>query len=163
MTTRSALVQVAGRTAAALVLLLTTIASPAFSQEADEAVAGRVVDAANRPIGTAEMIPDVAIQVNFTYSIRLWLNDGRVRVVRPQSGSRSTTIKCSFTEYTYDAGNPKDRSRWEETGSGTASLQMPPIGDVRRISVSLAMTKKIVGEEEQTVTAEPRTVVIVID
>lgn len=145
------------------ILLLLVFAVPAFSQDDNETVGGRVLDAYNRQIGKAEIIPDIAIQVNFTYYIKVWLNDGRVRIIRPQSGSRSSTIKCSFREYEYDSSNPKDNSRWEETASGTASLQMPPTGEVRKITISMVMTEKVVGDDEVEVNAEPQKFVIVID
>lgn len=76
----------------AVIILLGVCASSAFAQDDDEAVPARVLDASNRPIGKAELIPDIATQVNFTYRIKMWLSDGRLRVIRLQSGSRSSGI-----------------------------------------------------------------------
>lgn len=143
-------------------LLLVVCTSPTFSQD-DEAVPARVLDASNRPIGKAELIPDIATQVNFTYSIRMWLSDGRLRIVRLQSGSRSSGIQASFREYKYDSSRPKDSSRWEETGSGTASLQMPATGDVQRITVSMTRTKKVSGDDEVVVDEPAQKFVVVLE
>lgn len=132
-------------------LLLVVGLNPALAQDDDEAVPARVLDAGNRPIGKAELIPDTATQVNFTYYIKMWLSDGRLRVIRLQSGSRSSGIQASFREYKYDASRPKDSSRWDETGSGTASLQMPATGDVQKITLTMTRTKKVSGDDEVAV------------
>lgn len=144
----------------AFILLLCT--AQAFSQD-DEVVPTRVLDASNRPIGKAELIPDISTQVNFTYAIKMWLSDGRLRVIRLQSGSRSSGIQASFREYKYDASRPKDKSRWEETGSGTASLQMPATGDVQRITVSMTRTKKVSGDDEVAVDEPPQKFIVVLE
>ena len=104
---------------------------PAFSQDEVQAT-GKVLDAGNRQIGKAELIADTGIQVNFTYRIKMWLDSGRLRIIRPNSGSRSSTINCSFRECKVDSKNPKDDQLWDETASGTASLQMPASGEVQR-------------------------------
>lgn len=132
-------------------LLLVVSLNPALAQDDDEAVPARVLDAGNRPIGKAELIPDTATQVNFTCYIKMWLSDGRLRVIRLQSGSRSSGIQASFREYKYDASRPKDSSRWDETGSGTASLQMPATGDVQKITLTMTRTKKVSGDDEVAV------------
>ena len=142
--------------------LLAAFVIPAFSQDEVQAT-GKVLDAGNRQIGKAELIADTGIQVNFTYRIKMWLDDGRLRIIRPSSGSRSGTINCSFREYKVDSSNPKDDSRWDETGSGTASLQMPPTGEVRKITGLMVMTKKVVGDEDVAVNEKPQKFVIVID
>ena len=147
----------------AAILLLVVVAHPVFAQDDDEAVPARILDAGNRPIGKAELIPDVSTQVNFTYSIKMWLNDGRLRIIRLQSGSRSSGIQASFREYKYDASHPKDKSRWEETGSGTASLQLPATGDVQKISVSMMKTKKVSGDDEVAVAEPPQKFVVVLE
>ncbi len=147
----------------AVIILLGVCASSAFAQDDDEAVPARVLDASNRPIGKAELIPDIATQVNFTYRIKMWLSDGRLRVIRLQSGSRSSGIQASFREYKYDTSHPKDQSRWEETGSGTASLQMPASGDVQKITIPMTMTKKVSGDNEVAVDELPQKFVIVLE
>lgn len=147
----------------AVILLLVVCTVPVFSQDDDEAIPARVLDASNRPIGKAELIPDTATQVNFTYSIKMWLSDGRLRILRLQSGSRSSGIQASFREYKYDTIRPKDKSQWDETGSGTASLQMPASGDVQKILVSMTRTKKVSGENEVGVDEPPQKFVIVLE
>lgn len=147
----------------AAILLLVVGTAPAFSQDDDEAVPARVLDASNRPVGKAELIPDTATQVNFTYSIKMWLSDGRLRVILLQSGSRSSGIQASFREYKYDPSRPKDSSRWDETGSGTASLQMPASGDVQKITVSMTRTKKVSGDNEVAVDEAPQKFVVVLE
>lgn len=145
----------------AAILLLCS--APAFSQDEDEAVPARVLDASNRSVGKAELITDIATQVNFTYSIKMWLSDGRLRVIRLQSGSRSSGIQASFREYKYDTSRPKDKSRWDETGSGTATLQMPASGDVQKITVSMTRTNKVSGDDEVAVDEAPQKFVLVLD
>jgi len=152
-----------GKVAMAAFLLAAFIV-PAFSQDDDEAVVGKVLDAGNRQIGKAELITDNGnVKTNFGYYIKMWLDGGKLRLIRPNSGSRSSAINCSFSEFKYDSKNPKDDSRWDETGSGTASLQIPPTVDVRKISGSMVMTKKVVGDEDVAVNEKPQKFVIVID
>jgi hypothetical protein len=147
------------------ILLLAVFIVPAFSQDEDETIAGRVMDNNNRQVGKVELILTTKdVKINFDYDIKIWLDDGsRLRIVKPHSGSRSSTINCSFREYKVDSNNPKDDSRWDETGSGTASLQMPASGDVRKITTSMTLTKKLVGEDEVAVSDKPQKFVIVID
>ena len=145
--------------------LLAAFVVPAYSQDNDDAeFGGKVLDAGNRQIGKADFIQDTGdVKTNFGYSIKMWLDDGRLRIIRPSSGSRSSTINCSFREYKVDSKNPKDDRLWDETGSGTASLQMPPTGEVRKITGSMVMTKKVVGDEDVAVNEKPQKFVIVID
>ena len=147
------------------ILLLAVFIVPAFSQDEDETIAGKVMDNNNRQIGKAELILNTGdVKTNFGYDIKIWLDDGsRLRIIRPHSGSRSSTINCSFREYKIDLNNPKDDSHWDETGSGTASLQMPASGDVRKITASMTLTKKVVGDDEVEVSNKPQKFVIVID
>src|SRR5688572_863507 len=123
----------------------------AFAQD-DDTVSGKVLDAGNRTIGKADLVLDTGdVKTNFGYNVKLWLDSGsRLIFIRPQSGSRSSTIKCSFREYKVDAKNPKDDSRWVETGSGTATLQMSATGDVQRIAASVTLTTKVVGDNESS-------------
>src|SRR2546425_895167 len=125
-----------GETAIAA-FLVSVIAVYAFAQADDDIVPGKVFDSGNRQIGRAELILDTGdVKTNFGYNIKLWLDGGlRLAIIRPQSGSRSSTINCSFREYKVDPKNPKDSSRWNETGSGTATLRMPATGDVQKIDV----------------------------
>jgi len=145
--------------------LLAVFIVPAFSQDDDETIAGKVMDNNNRQVGKAELILNTGdVKTNFGYDIRIWLDDGsRLRIVRPHSGSRSSTINCSFREYKVDSNNPKDDSRWNETGSGTDSLKMPASGDVQKITALMTLTKKVVGEDEVAVSDKPQKFVIVID
>ena len=147
------------------ILLLTMFVVPAFSQDDGDVIAGKVLDAGNRQIGKAELILNTGdVKTNFGYDIKLWLDDGsRLRIVRPNSGSRNSAINCSFREYKVDSNNPKDDSRWNETGSGTASLKMPASGDVKKITASMTLTKKVVGDNEIEVSDKPQKFVIVID
>ena len=92
----------------------------------------------------------------------MWLDGGRLRIIRLNSGSRSN-INCSFREYKVDSKNPKDHRLWDETASGTASLQMPASGEVRKITGSMVMTKKVVGDEDVAVNEKPQHFTIVID
>ena len=147
------------------ILLPALFVVPAFSQNDDDVIAGKVLDTGNRQIGKAELILTTKdVKINFDYDIRVWL-DGSflLRIIKPYSGSRSSTINCSFSEYKVDSNNPKDDSRWEETGSGTASLQMPASGDVQKITASMTLTKKVVGGDEVAVSAKPQKFVIVLD
>lgn len=146
-------------------LLLAVFVVPAFSQDDDDTIAARVLDGDNRQVGKAELILDTGdVKTNFGYYIKMWLDGGsRLRIIKPQSGSRSSTINCTFREYKVDPKNPKDDSRWDETGSGTASLQMPPTGDVQKITGSMVMTKKVAGDDEVAVNEKPQKFLIVID
>lgn len=146
-------------------LLLAAFVLPAVGQDDDEAIPGKVMDAANKQVGKADLILDTGdVKTNFGYNIKLWTDGGsRLRMIRPQSGSRSSTITCSFREYKVDPKNPKDSSKWDETGSGTATLQMPASGDVQKISVSLTLTKKVVGDDEVAVSEKPQKFVVVLD
>lgn len=146
-----------------VLLLLVMCPVPAISQDDDEAVPARVLDVSNRAVGKAELIQDVSTQVNFTYSIKMWLSDGRLRIIRLQSGSRSSGIQASFREYKYDTNRPKDKSRWDETGSGAASLQMPATGDVQKITISMTRTKKVSGNDEVAVDEPPQKFVVILE
>lgn len=138
---------------------------PAFAQDDEDTIPGKLLDAGNRQIGKAELELDTGdVKTNFGYWVKLWTDgNSRLRIIKPQSGSRSTPINCSFREYKVDPKNSKDSSKWDETGSGTATLQMPASGDVRKITVSLVLTKKVVGDDEVAVNEKPQKFVIVID
>ncbi len=146
-------------------LLLATFMLPAFGQDDDEAIPGKVMDAGNKQVGKADLILDTGdVKTNFGYNIKLWLDGGsRLRLIRPQSGSRSSTITCSFREYKVDARNPKDSTKWDETGSGTATLQMPASGDVQKITATMTLTKKVVGDDEVPANDKPQKFTIVLD
>lgn len=145
-------------------ILLAAFAVPAFSQDDDTEFVGKVLDAGNSQIGRAEFIQDTGdVKTNFGYYIKIWLDGGRLRIIKPHSGSRSSSINCSFREYKVDSSNPKDSSRWDETGSGTALLQMPPTGEVQKINGSMTLTKKVVGDDEVVVNEKPQRFTIAID
>jgi hypothetical protein len=147
-----------------MAFLLAVGVTAAFSQD-DDTIGAKVLDAGNRPAGKAELILDTGdVKTNFGYTIKMWLDGGsRLRIVRPQSGSRSSTIECSFREYKVDPKDPKNSSSWDETGSGTASLKMPASGDVQKIDASMTLTKKAVGDDEVAVNEKPQRFVIVLD
>ena len=139
---------------------------PTLAQDDDVELVGKVVDAGNRQIGKAELIQSsgVEVRIMFGYNIKLWLDGGsKLRIVRPLSGSRSTTITCSFREYKVDPKNPKDSSKWNETGSGTATLQMTASGEVQKITTTMTLTHRVVGEDEVAVTEKPQKVTIIFD
>ena len=66
-------------------------------------------------------------------------------------------------QFKVDSSKPKDESLWDEIGSGTVSLQIPITDEVRKITGSMTLTKKIVGDDEVTVNEKPQKFVIVID
>lgn len=137
---------------------------PAYSQDDDEAVPGKVVDASNKTVGRADLTLDIGQPpTNFGYWVYLYVGTDRLMVIKPQSGSRSSTIVCSFREYKIDVAKPKDRSKWIETGSGTATLQMPATGEVSKINVTVTLTKKVVGDNDVAVNEKAQKLVIVLD
>lgn len=144
-----------------LAFLLLAFAASAFSQD-DDIVTGKVIDAGSRrQIGKAEII---TASNDFGFYIKMWLDGGKLRIIRPLSGSRSSTINCSFQEYKYDTKNPKDDSLWMETVSGNVSLQVQNSGDeVRKMSGSKVATKKVVGDNEVVVNEKPQRFEIIIE
>lgn len=78
-------------------------AVPSHAQD-DDTVPAKVMDSANRAVGKAELVLDTGdVKTNFGYNIKMWLEgNSKLRIVRPQSGSRSTGISCSFREYKVD-------------------------------------------------------------
>ena len=137
-------------------------AIPVFSQ-ADDNLMGKVVDAVSRQkIGKAEII---TTSDNFGFYLKMWLNGSKLRIIRPNSGSRQTTLNCSLREYKVDANNPKDESRWTETASGTATLQTPVNndGEVRNMPGSMVITERIVGTKEVKVTEKSQRFEIIIE
>lgn len=145
----------------AALLLLVVFVLPAFSQD-DDTVVGRLLNADTRqPLGKAEIL---TASNEFGLSLKLWLNGGKVRIIRPHSGSRSSTIHCSFREYKYDTSDPRNSQLWTETGAGTVALQIPASKDVvRSMTGTMVMTKKVVGEDEVAVQETPQKFVIVIE
>lgn len=138
---------------------------PTFAQDDEDTIPGKLLDAGNRQIGKAELELDTGdVKTNFGYWVKLWTDGNlRLRTLKPQSGSRRSTINCSLREYKVDPKNAKDSRKWSETGSGTATLQMPAEGDVQKITVSLLLTKKVVGDDEVAVNEKPQKFVIVLD
>lgn len=133
----------------------------AFSQN-DDATTGKVVNANRQEIGKVEIITDSS---DFGFYVKMWLNGGKLRIIRPNSGSRSTTLNCSFREYKVDVNNPKNSNSWEEIGSGTATLQTPVDSDgtVRRMPGSMMLTEKIVNDKEVQVAENAQKFEIIID
>jgi hypothetical protein len=143
-----------------VVLLSVTGVMRAFAQ--DDVTTGKVVDSVSgKQIGTAEII---IASNDFGFYVKMWLNGTKLRIIRPTSGSRSTSLNCSFREYKVNPDNPKDESGWEETGSGTATLQTPvdSSGDVRKMPGSMTFTERIVGDNEVKVTEKPQKFEIII-
>ncbi len=139
-------------------------AAPIYSQDDGDAVPGKVMDAANRPVGKAALILDTGQPpTNFGYRVYIYLGSDGLMIIKPQSGSRSSSITCSMRDYKIDPAKPKDSSKWTETGSGTATLEMPPSGDVSKINVSVTQTKKVFGDDEVAVTEKAQKLVIVLD
>jgi hypothetical protein len=142
----------------------TPAAAPGFSQDDDVEFVGRVLDASDPQIGKAEFIQHSGdVKIMFDYYIKMWLDGGRLRIIRPQSGSRSSTINCSFREYKVDPSNPKNTRLWRETGSGTATLQVPSGDEVRRINGSMVITERVSGDDSAPVNETPQRFVIFID
>ncbi len=57
------------------ILLLAVFIVPAFSQDDDDVIAGKVLDAGNRQIGKAELILNTGdVKTNFGYDIKIWLD-----------------------------------------------------------------------------------------
>lgn len=148
-----------GKTATLLLLIVFVL--PAFSQ-GDDTVVGRLLIADTRqPLGKAEIL---TASNEFGLSLKLWLNGGKVRIIYPHSGARSSTLHCSFREYKYDASDPRNSQLWTETGAGTVALQIPTSKDVvRSMTGTMVMTKKVVGEDEVAVQEIPQKFVIVIE
>ena len=149
--------------AAMLALLVAAFAVVAFSQD-DVELTGKVIDSGGHTIGKADLIQrsgDASIM--FDYYIKMWLDGGKLRIVRPGGGKRSTTIECSYREYTVDPAHPTDQSKWNETGSGTATLKMQPTGELHSINVSTTKTKKVVGDNDVDVNEPPQKFVIRFD
>ena len=143
-------------------ICLNLFAMSVFAQD-DDATVGKVVDAVSRQqIGKAEII---TTSDNFGFYVKMWLNGSKLRIIRPNSGSRSTTLSCSFREYKVSTSNPKDSSSWEEIGSGTATLQTPvdSSGEVRKMPGSMVVTERIVGDKDVKVTEKAQRFEIIID
>jgi hypothetical protein len=146
------------------VFLLIVFVLPVLSQDDEDGIPAKVVEG-KRQVGKAELVTNSGdVKINFGYDINLWLDGGsRLLIINPQSGTRGTGIKCIFREYKVDPRSPKDSSRWEETGSGMATLQMSASGEVRKIQVAVTLTKKVVGDDEVAVNEKPRMLEIVLD
>ena len=143
-------------------ICLNLFAMSVFAQD-DGATVGKVVDAVSRQqLGKAEIITDSS---DFGFYVKMWLNGSKLRIIRPTSGSRSATLNCSFREYKVSASNPKDSGSWEETGSGTATLQTPvdANGEVRKMTGSMVVTERIVGDKETKVTEKAQRFEIIIE
>lgn len=134
-----------------------------FSFAQDDNLTGKVVDAVSRQqIGKAEI---VTTSDDFGFYVKMWLNGSKLRIIRPDSGSRATTLNCSFREYKVNPNNPKDQDSWEEIGSGTATLQTPvdSSGNVSKMPGSMVLTEKIVNDKETKVTEKAQRFEIIID
>ncbi len=144
-----------------LTFLFLTIATTIFAQ--DDNLTGKVVDGISRKeIGKAEII---TTSDNFGFYIKMWLTGSKLRIIRPNSGSRATTMNCSFREYKVSASDPKNQDSWEEIGSGTATLQTPvgSSGDVEKMLGSMTLTEKIVNDKEVKVTERAQKFEIIIE
>lgn len=147
---------------ASAAILFVMCAMPVFSQD-DDTTIGKVLDGVSRKsIGKAEII---TASNDFGFYIKMWLDGSKLRIIRPNSGSRSSTLNCSFREYKVDAGNPSDENLWNETASGTATLQTPvnSDGEVRNMQGSMTVTERINGEREVKVTEKPQRFEIIIE
>lgn len=147
------------------IILLTFLfmAFATFSFAQDDNLTGKVVDAVSRQqIGKAEI---VTTSDDFGFYVKMWLNGSKLRIIRPDSGSRATTLNCSFREYKVNPNNPKDQDSWEEIGSGTATLQTPvdSSGNVSKMPGSMVLTEKIVNDKETKVTEKAQRFEIIID
>ncbi len=138
-------------------------ALPVFGQD-DDAVTGKVLDGISRKqIGKAEII---TASNDFGFYVKMWLDGGsKLRIIRPGSGSRSTTLNCSFREYKVDANDPKNETLWDEVASGTATLQTPvsPSGEVRNMPGSMVVTERVVGDKDVKVTEKSQRFEIIIE
>ncbi|MEK7724399.1 MAG: hypothetical protein AAB336_08640 [Acidobacteriota bacterium] len=144
-----------------IAILFMAFATTAFAQ--DDNLMGKVVDAVSRKeIGKAEI---VTTSDDFGFYVKMWLTGSKLRIIRPNSGSRSTTLNCSFREYKVNPNNPKDDSSWEEIGSGMATLQTPvdSNGNVSKMLGSMTLTEKIVNDKEVKVTEKAHRFEIIID
>jgi hypothetical protein len=144
-----------------LTFLFITFAVTTFAQ--DDNLTGKVVDAVSRKeIGKVEIITTSS---DFGFYVKMWLNGGKLRIIRPSSGSRTTTLTCSFREYKVNPNNPKDESGWDEIGSGTATLQTPvdANGNVSKMLGSMTLTEKIVNDKEVKVTEKAQNFEIIIE
>lgn len=143
-------------------LLFLVLVMNVFSQD-DDTTSGKVVDAiSRREIGKAEII---TASNDFGFYVKMWLNSTRLRIIRPISGSRSTTLNCSFREYKVNPNNPKDENSWEEIASGTATLQTPidSNGNVSKMPGSMTVTERIVNDKETKVTEKAQKFEIIIE
>lgn len=141
--------------------LFMAFAVSVFAQ--DDNLTGKVVDAVSRQqIGKAEII---TTSDDFGFYVKMWLNGSKLRIIRPDSGSRATTLNCSFREYKVNPDNPKDSSGWDEIGSGTATLQTPvdSSGNVSKMPGSMVVTERIVNDKETKVTEKAQRFEIIID
>jgi hypothetical protein len=144
-------------------ILLVSLAFVTIALAQDDNLTGKVVDTVTRKeLGKAEI---VTTSDNFGFYVKMWLSGGKLRIIRPDSGSRATTMNCSFREYKVNPNNPKDSSGWEETGAGTATLQTPidNNGNVSKMPGSMIVKEKIVGEREVKVTEKAQKFEIIID
>lgn len=144
-----------------LTILFLTFATTIFAQ--DDNLTAKVIDSVSRKeIGKAEI---VTTSDDFGFYVKMWLTGAKLRIIRPNSGSRNTTMNCSFREYKVNAGNPKDSSSWEETGSGTATLQTPvgSSGNVEKMFGSMSLTEKIVNGKETKVAEKAQKFEIIIE
>lgn len=141
--------------------LFMAFAVSVFAQ--DDNLTGKVVDAVSRQqIGKAEII---TTSDDFGFYVKMWLNGSKLRIIRPNSGSRSTTLNCSFREYKVNPNNPTDSSGWDEIGSGTATLQTPVDvnGNVSKMPGSMVVTERIVNDKETKVTEKAQKFEIIIE
>lgn len=150
--------------AAAVAFVSLLFMFPAFSQDDEDSVPAKVTDANNKAAGKASLVLDIGRPpTNFGYIVYLYLNGDRLLLIRPESGSRSSVINCTFREYKIDNAEPKNSSKWNETGSGTATLKMPASGDVQSITATVNRTRKVVGNDEVVVTEKVIKYVITLD
>jgi hypothetical protein len=144
-----------------LTFLFLTLAATMFAQ--DDNLTGKVVDSISRKeLGKAEI---VTTSDNFGFYVKMWLTGSKLRIIRPTSGSRATTLNCAFREYKVNPNNPKDENGWEETGAGTATLQTPvdSSGEVRKMPGSMTLTERIVNDKEVKVSEKAQKFEIIIE
>ena len=145
-----------------IAFLFVALTINAFSQD-DDTTSGQVIDAVSRKeIGKAEII---TASNDFGFYLKIWLSGGKLRIIRPISGSRATTLNCSFREYKVEANDPKNENQWQETASGTATLQTPvdANGNVSKMTGSMIVTERIVNDKETKVSEKAQRFEIIIN
>lgn len=144
-----------------IAILLVVFTATAFAQD-DDITTAKVVNTNRQEIGKAEII---TASNDFGFYVKMWLNGGKLRIIKPNSGSRNTMLNCSFREYKVNPNNPKDQDGWEEIGSGIATLQTPvdSNGNVSKMTGSMTLTEKVVNDKEIKVSENAQKFEIILD